>query len=568
MKDLPQYGEWEVALVDVPGMSVQDVELAGVLLVVSHDDGMVLGAAPIPVSADLSGALLGIALEPALPMEAHRPVAILCHRESLASFAGAAVALGAQLRAARSLPALEDARDAIVGRFGSVDLVPLDPAPWAVRLRELVDAAPWRALSDQTLFVVTEGPEGLVGRAAIVLGNAAEQYGIVAYPSAQHFERLLYAIDDSDPMDVFEGWCAHLDPVEALDPSAREALRAADLVYEGFALVVFAAEPGAARELEDAEHAQLRAVTDGVLAAWRRVGADLEDTYHIEADVETELGPITVLVRPGSRADLIDLPNLMGSIRYRLLFHLGGDFVPKLVIKTTKRDAKTLDRRLEDVDGIALGDLVGGDEREILAFVDEEPVGLLALGPDEDELWDKLFAQGELDLVLAGGGPTRSRVREQDVISVRRVDVLEEDDDDDEEDEVDVGPDPAPTWPSEVYEGPIESWPKASETLLAFSWPTPIASLSPPQARNLLDVMATIWSGVVANDHDPEHPAGAHLTEALERAEAPTRAWFEDLVDRKRRWFERDHRLFLVEDVGYRDGELQVKVLWKSVHDA
>jgi len=564
VKDLPQYGEWEVALVDVPGMSVKNVELAGVLLVVSRDDGMVLGATAVPTTEDLSGTLLGVALEPARPSSSHRPAVLWCYREAMGAFASAAVAFGAQIRAAPSLPDLEEARDALVDRFGGVDVVPRDPKPWVDRVRALVDAAPWRALSDQTMFVVVQGPEAMMGRAAMVLGNAGEQYGIVMYPSLEHVDRMLDALDDEDAGDAFEGWCAHLDAVDELDPDTRKALQAAGLVRGDFALVTFAVERGLARALDDEEHAQLRAVTDGILAAWGDIGADLETLFHAQPDVETELGPISLLVRPGT---VLELPDLLEGIRHRLLFDWddAGETLPRMTVKATKKDAQTLARRLGEVDGIALGEPVGGGEREILVFHRGEPAGRLGTGPDRDELWDEMFADGELELVLAGGGSTRSVVKNSDVVATLHLAVLEDEDDD--EPVEDPGPDPARLWPTHIYDQPPATWPKASDTLIAFAWPAPLASMTEPELGELMELLATVWSGAVVREHAPRDPGAEVLDQALATAEPELREWLEELIERKRTWFSQDRRLMMVDRVRVKRGELELKVFWKDVHD-
>ncbi len=121
------------------------------------------------------------------------------------------------------------------------------------------------------------------------------------------------------------------------------------------------------------------------------------------------------------------------------------------------------------------------------------------------------------------------------------------------------GPNAEVPMPASALTGPVGSWPKASDTFLAFAKPV-IAHLRPvPEAwRHALSVPETVWNAVVLSDLLGKYTLLNQVVREL--TGRPSEIFVEVLAARKRRLFAADWRLFDVMSVTLRDDIMFVEV--------
>ena len=85
--ELPRSGDWEVDIVDVQGVEIEDDPYLGLLVVVERPTGLVRMAAPLSQESEILGELINAATEPPEPMLASAPPVIWARQSLLPKLA-------------------------------------------------------------------------------------------------------------------------------------------------------------------------------------------------------------------------------------------------------------------------------------------------------------------------------------------------------------------------------------------------------------------------------------------------------------------------------------------------
>lgn len=541
---------WEVDIVDIPGFTVRDVELAGVLMVVERSSGAVRGSVPLVVGEAAGPYLMSLAMDPPEPFRAERPEAIWCRQERMPELAAGAMMLDTRLRATTELPGVDEAAAALAEHMAQ-GIVTLPPCPeaWTEPLAAWVEAQPWRNVSDGVQLLFAEGVSGLVGRVGTIMGQAGEQRGFLLYPSGDSYRRFVNAAGQGPGVDMFGGdtvLAVNFDPVHEVPRSHLRALERLGLVHQRFALITYAMSSEGVRPLEEEEEDLLLAALEASWALWVRSGGSLDDEIAVVEGAHTALGQVSVLAVP-EHLELIPRRDLLEDVPHRSMAVVGEDGRPAVVVKMAKRDAQRLARALERVD-MLVAERNDPDEVTVVAWQDEAELGVIATLPGADDTWELWREHGAGWLIVAGGGARRPGFDPQATVFRQEVDLAE------------AEFDPAEMWDPREWDGPVSGWPDASQVLLAFAAPLRIDEMPLDEARELLDIAATIFSAVAkADTGDPRalEATAEHLS-SVEGLDSVLHM----MVDRKRRWFGRDERVMRVDDAYHEGGQLQVRVSW------
>lgn len=558
---VPQIGEWEVDLVDVPQLRIQGEDLQGMLVAVDRETGVVRCAVPVVANTDVTTELFNAAMEPVAGAEPGRPEVIWCRPSLMPRIANAAMVFDARLRAASALPGIDEMVESLVEHLvDAPDLVPLNPRSWVETFRLWCETPPWQVLTDETYFVFDEGHPSLLGRVAIVIGCHGEQRGLVLFRDEPAYETFRRASQNGPSPELLklDMLCAHFELEEELVPTAVEELRQVGLVHRGLALVSFANHAAGPASLTSDEETICIAALQAVYAGFAEHGAALEFEAIQLGAIPTRLGPVSVVSSPGEGGGMVAPTDLLEGRPHQ--YYCAQEGTPDLVIKLSKRDALALARDLEEVDGITLE---GGNARhnELWLWSDEHGlVGALYDVPHHP-VWERWADEGGGDLVVSAGGAKRKGVRNKDIVwsgwvefedNVAAPDGVSFDMD---------GPDPAARWPRSAWEGRPTSWPKASDVLVAFAAPLRVQELPMSAAEQALTIAATVFSAVSQADVGADRNMD-RIQDLMNTTELGDHGLVEALIERKRRWFANDTRIMQLSEVGMRSGELRVHVHW------
>jgi len=566
LKKLPRSGHWEIDLIQIPELRVEGVELAGVLFVVHAGDGLVRQAAPMTVGDELDVMVLQAATAPAAPIRPGRPRTIRCRPALRDRLVPVAKALGASLRVTEALPAVDESAESMGQHFSAgPPPIPGDPEPWRDLVKEAVKQAPWEQLSDGVQFGFHgRGPE-LDQVVGVVLGQAGLQRGFVLFPTTADYDCFLDQAEMG--FDAFDepwtSWCVHLEPVDELEPSHRTVTERLGLVHEGLALQLFCvASDGEGRPLEQAEERACLAAVQGMLATCAAFGSALE-LQPGTCRMATTAGPLTVTTLPPEPLG-VDEPLIL-DVDHRTVFLLPRGTVgdpPAMWMKMAKRDAVRLSGLLRGVDAISI-EPIGGGEVDVRAWAGDTDLGVLTRVGSDPQLWEVWQRVGGGRLLIGAGGSKRRTLRDRDVVSMHDVTYLEDGDEHDE------APGPAMfdgTWRDEAsWDGPPETWPKASTVLLDFASTLGTEILPPEAVEQALGVAANVWSAVVLADNGGD-PTTLSLLRDQTRAQPAFAAMVETMIERKREEFAQDSRIMMVQGCELRDGRFDVNVVWRPAN--
>jgi hypothetical protein len=187
------------------------------------------------------------------------------------------------------------------------------------------------------------------------------------------------------------------------------------------------------------------------------------------------------------------------------------------------------------------------------------------LGPftrvDGDPAVHALVGQRGL-LVVAAGGARRKTVRNEDVLSTWDVTFSKS---------LDTRPDDGryrADWRAGArWDGPPESWPKASTVLLDFAEPLRSDHPTADELEYTSTLAATVWTAVVMADRVGDTSVLEQIRRTL-AVQADLPAIVEMLVERKRVHFAHDPRLMHVTGVVVTRGRADIQVGWRMPPDS
>ncbi len=556
LKSLPRRGAWEIDLIEAPAVRIEGEDLRGFLLVAEREGGAVRHAAPVLAGEDLAFAVSQAASSPAQPLSPSRPEVIHCRPQLRKELRRIARLMGARLDATDELLVAEEAAESLLQHFSSAPVcLPACPAPWRPLIERFHRAAPWRALPDRVCFHFPAGCAALRDAVAIVLGQAGEQLGLVVYPTQRDHQRFLemaYA-QEGPTAGAWEAWAIHLDPLEDLPAAQRDACVGSGLTVGGLGLLLLVIEGDGARPMTEAEEEACMVALQGVLAAYERHGPQLHSEPSI-TEVSIGSATLTVFSTP-EEGDLLveDEPPLLRDPHQLMLGELEGE--PALLVKLAKRDAQRLVRELEGVDALSLDS--SGPEVGILVWVGELCLGALsqaAFGPGAWAWWQE---RGAGRLVVSAGGARRRGIRPGDILEVFEVEFLEPDDATEHDD-----PNRPDVLDDTSWDGPPETWPKASTVLLDFAQSLGAGLLPTESVAPMLMVASTVWNAVVLADKTGDRrfldDVRARMAE-----QGPLADLTEQLIRRKRELYPQDTRLMVVDGITPGAGRVDVKVSWR-----
>lgn len=532
LRKFPRGGSWEV--------DTSDQEL----LVVDSDTCELRASGP--ASGDPAELVRRAALDPAEPFVRGRPRTLLCSPELKPRLKRVARDLGATLRASPELPAL--------ARYtaGPPVHLPETPEPWATAIAALVDAAPWQHLDDRICFRFHEAPDPLEDAVAVLLGHAGKQRGFIVYETTFDYEDFVASTQlGPDALgEEFLAWCAYLQPTGELPAPHIERAEQAGLVFGDLALELVALERDDARPLEPDEERACLSALQAVLGAYQVHGPQLPEIDDL-VPVSTAAGVL--------RVDTVGMDDILAgeeplvTAPHRVLFRVTETGASALVVKLAKSDARALAEQLEGVDGLIVEEGDPG-EVDVEVFAGDEHIGTLCTAPDAEEVWDRWREHQGGELWIAGGGAQRS-LRDSDIVARHDLAWL-----DSELEQLVAMYDP--DWQDDArYDGPPETWPKASTVLLSFAEPLRVDELDHDTVEPALRLACTVWTAVVMADEgaDPSFLRDIRASTAHD----PSGALFEVLVQRKRRHFAQDTRLIRLDSVVWRGpGRVDVNCAW------
>ena len=555
LKELRRTGHWEIDLVQIPSIRIKDTTLAGMLFVVDTSGGLIRMTAPIEVGEALDLHVARAASQPAQPCSPSRPRTIRCRHALRSKLSKVAKVLGARLIISSHLPAVDQAAQALSQHFAAVPaLLPSDPEPWLPVLEELHSLAPWDLLPDSVIFRFPSGYDPLHSSLAVVLGQAGEQIGLAVYPTQQDYDRFMTLAHKGRVVDVgpWQVWAVHLDPLHDMEPEQREACIEQGLVVGDLGLLLMAMDEEGARPLTHDEERACLVAAQGVLGAFESQGATmlLQPTL---GRVPTVAGELTVVTTP----DVMTLveeaePPVVDASHQIMIADTAGK--PSLILKMAKRDAQRLARALYGVDALSLEAF-----DEVVAWAGDHRIGVITRGEFGPQTWSTWRERGSGELIISAGGAKRRGLRFRDIVASFDVLLLEDADQADDPDHAMYDPDAlaAASW-----DGPPESWPKASTVLLDFAEPLGLHAAPAEAVEQGATIAAAVWSAVVMADHGDDHGL---LDDLRARASlmAPIAEIVELLIARKRATYPQDKRVMKVESCTRTAGRVGVKVAWR-----
>ncbi|MFH1467764.1 MAG: hypothetical protein ABIO70_25485 [Pseudomonadota bacterium] len=556
LENLPRRGAWEIDLIEAPTVQIEGEDLRGLLLVAEREGGAVRHATPVLAGEDLAFAVSKAASSPAPPLTPSRPAVIHCRPVLRKELRRIARILGARLDATEDLIMAEAAAESLLQHFSSTPVcLPANPAPWRPLIERLHRAAPWRALPDHVCFHFPSGCAALRDAVAIVLGRAGEQLGLVVYPTQRDHQRFLEMAYAQERLSAgaWEAWAIHLDPLDELPVTQRDAIVGSGLKVGDLGLLLLAMQGDEARPMTEAEEEACMVALQGVLAAYERHGVRLCSQPSI-TEVPIGSATLTVFSTPEEGALFVHEEPPLILAPHKLML---GEFKdgPALLVKAAKRDAQRLVRELEGVDALSLN--TSGPEDEILVWAGERCLGVLSRGAFGPGAWSWWLERGSGHLVISAGGAKRGGIRPGDIQEIIEVELLERDD----------APDHDDTNPPDVlhgasWDGPPETWPKASTVLLDFAQPLGAGRLPAEAVTPMLTVASTVWNAVVLADKTGD---GRFLDDVRARmaGQGPFAVLTEQLIRRKRELYPQDVRLMVVDGVTPGAGRVDVKVSWR-----
>ncbi|MFT4626713.1 MAG: hypothetical protein ACI8PZ_005391, partial [Myxococcota bacterium] len=167
--------------------------------------------------------------------------------------------------------------------------------------------------------------------------------------------------------------------------------------------------------------------------------------------------------------------------------------------------------------------------------------------PAKAALWSRF--RGEVRIQVLKGGAKRRSYVQSDILLDHPVPV--------------VGDAPSapmdPNWRDAAdYSGPPPTWPRASTVLLAFGEVLRLEELPREAFRPAVELLATVWSAVVAADVNNEPRMLREVRRSM-KGQAPE-ALVELLIERKRAEFAEDPRIIMVSDITWTNGQANVNV--------
>lgn len=534
---------WEVLLWGAP-VTIQGVHTEGLLLVVEQRSQLVRVAGPVVRGQPLLELLRMAFLTPPPPCSPARPPRLLCadpdlRRRLVTELAGTDV----RVDAVAAVPAAEAA-------IGSL-MESLEPAPapgittrlpaWAAAFEALVAVAPWaRVPVGVTFRFHGEVPE-LADAVAVVFGPDVD-VGLSLFATPDDHARFEAAMGSDDPEDLLaEVDVAHLyvEPVADRPQDEQDACAEAGLVTRsGLSPHLLAMREGLPApvpgRMQDVVLAAVQAVT-------ALVAAGLEPG---RATVPTVLGAVEVRSTPAPKVSRALIHADHQAAPGQVVDPDDGRSRTALVVKLLKRDAERLAKDLVGVDRLEVVPL--GSEARLVAWAGPDELGWLVQLPAADVA--TLEAAGRIVVCVAAGGARRTGIRPQDPLATFDVAV--------------TGP-PGAARPRHdaVFDGPTSGWPKASEVLLAFAEPLLDRGRLPlPLLEDVLRTATAVWGAVVMADLGGDGQALEEVGRAMATGPAEARAVVGALIERKRRLFAGDPRLFHLERVESRKTGPQVFV--------
>lgn len=535
---------WEVDIVRIPDMSVEDANVRGLLIVVERKRGIVRHAAPVEVGEPLTPHLLAAA-EAGVHHPSQRPTTIRCTDAILGELKRGAKVLGAKLTVAASLPAADAAADGLIEHFRSVappDLRVSDPAPWRAVLHALLDLEPWERIDEEVAFVLN-GPRVIDGWACLVIGGAGEQRGLVFFPDIDAID-LMEGTRPGELPQRFVSVCVHLDYAEDLPGSYVAWAIEAGWVLRGQVLTVFRASEEGMTPLTDPT--PWLAATQAVLSLCASASDDLA-VRPVGRKVETPIGEVAV--RTQFRDELEE--ERFVEVPHQMFFEVGDDR-KALCFKAAKRDAEHIASDLRQVRNLRV--IVSPNSIELAVELHHGEHLSVADLPFHPGLAKAL--SGEVTLVAMKGGAKRRSYRDSDILREQRVPV--------------VRPAPSemldPDWAKKAdYSGPVETWPKASTVLLAFAGPLDLEHAGRIGFKRGVLMATAIWNAVVLADVIGDSGPLASLEGPMGSGGDPLLA---TMVASKRARYAQDTRLLEVHEVHWAGGQANVLVKWTDARRA
>ncbi len=423
---LPRAGAWEVDVVPMEGIVVEDVELEGFLFVADAVERTVRHAEPIPRGLSLDKGMLKAAQAPAAPGRPQRPRIVRCRPHLSDRLASICRRLGARQEVVAELPAVDAAAHGFSEFSDTAPPIPHRPGLWEELLRKLQDAAPWGVLPDSVAFRFPGGGPILGPAVALCLGNAGEQRGIVVFPTERDYGRFFEsAAGDPELLLQGEDWtclCAHVDPARDLPGPTRRVMQRLGLVHEGWFLALFGMSPRGGRSLTEAEEVAVAAAVQGVLGLWAAMGEQLATGPGVHA-CPTLLGELTVV----SVAPLEPEPWLADA-PHRVALIGGGEAdptaAPALLLKMGKRDAQRLAKRLDGLDALSLEPSEVPGQLDVRAWFGEDCGGILTQVPETEMLREYWTRHRTGALAICGGGTERPKLGDGDLVKAFVVEHL------------------------------------------------------------------------------------------------------------------------------------------------
>ncbi len=536
---LPRGGTWQVDALPLPG------GLGDLWVVVTRKQGL-RWAGPSP-DGKPETALLRATERPQGSTTPERPRRIQCRAPVKARVAAYARRVGARIEVVRRLRALDREVEHLLDALSGVAThqeawlpLPHDPPAWATALRELVDAAPWLALTDSVTFHFPE-PGPLQHRVAVVLGLAGLQRGLAVYPSEA--ARVAHRTGEGvyDPALLIA-----VEPIEELPSDAVDKLRALGLVHDGFALQLFSVLGAGSEAPSLAEEANALLATRAVLAAWSAHGESLADAP--TSTVSPDGLAVFATPQPGTLRRV----SLLLEGKERLGFTVGAD----VVVTLAKPDAHALARALEGVDTLTLRPTGHEGEYDLIANRGAEPVGVVACVQGSSFAWACWRGDGQGRLLISAGGARRRSWSPRSVVCTLQPTLAG------------AAERVLPDLEGASWSGPVDTWPKASAVLQQWLVPLRLAQLPREVAENLVEVCTMLWNGIVVEQVRGD---GSFLEDALASvrgAPKDVQAAMGMLIRRKRRLFPDDTRVMRPRSVT-NDGEtFHVTVEWTPLRRA
>lgn len=229
----------------------------------------------------------------------------------------------------------------------------------------------------------------------------------------------------------------------------------------------------------------------------------------------------------------------------------GAETKPALVLKMAKRDAKKLAAEVARVSALSIEEESAGIA--VLAWEGPSCLGVLTRGPFSRADFGQWEKEGGL-LMISAGGTKRLSLRDEDVLFQAEVKLLE------------AGNAPEGLYAADAldgasWEGPPESWPKASTVLLAFAEPLGIWEMNADEVEQAVTIAALVWSVVVIADEVGNDSPLRELRSQF--AGTGDENPLEFLIDRKRRHFPQDRRILAIREFTHGGARVDVDVMWR-----